>query len=83
MDKKEYQDKLWLELSEESRKRIVNDYLDLLSDNGRWVNDYTEEERSGAIAQIEWTFGPHNLKPTLTYEDICEELKNNKKRMFP
>lgn len=82
MNKEQYQDKLWLELSEESRERIVNDYLDLLSDTGRWVNDYTDEERGGAIAQIEWTFGPHNLKPTLTYEDVSTELfgKNNEKQ---
>lgn len=80
--KKEQQDKLWLELSEESRKRIINDYLDLLSDNGRWINDYTEEERSGAIAQIEWTFGTHNLNPKLTYEDVAKELFGGKDVAF-
>lgn len=74
---KEQQDKLWLELSEENRERIINDYLDLLSDNGKWINDYTDEERGGAIAQIEWTFGAHNLKPTLTYGGMTKELFKN------
>ena len=66
---KEEQDKLWNELSEESKKLLIKRYnmWDTETDNGR--------PRKNEYEQV---FGSHNinLKP-LTYDDIITELSKN------
>lgn len=58
----EQQDKLWNDLSEESKKRINIEYKESM--------DGSELKRS-----IYYLFGSHNLNPKpLTYEDVAREL---------
>ena len=64
------QDKLWAELSEESRKRVVNHYYGDTAGIGSQF-----EDRKKCFERI---FGKHNLKPMLTYEDVANELFENK-----
>lgn len=58
---KQEQDKLWAELSEESKKRIRERY------SQRWMT------KTGRL-EYEQLFGKHNLKPILTYEDVKKGL---------
>lgn len=66
---KEQQDKLWNELSEESKKFFIERYnmWDAETDNGR--------PRKNEYEQI---FGSHNLNSkSLTYDDILVEISKN------
>lgn len=66
---KEQQDKLWNELSDESRKSIIQEYNELSDDLD------IELWRS---SEIEFLFGSHNLNPNpMTYEDIIREIDKN------
>lgn len=62
--------------TEKEKKGIRIDYQDLLSDNGRWIDSLTIEERNGAITQLEWIFDKDNLQPKpkiRTWKDVKEE----------
>lgn len=65
----------WDKFTQEEKEEILKDYRDLLSDNGYWSDEFTPEERSGVIQQMEWLFGKENLLPkALKYEDVAREL---------
>lgn len=66
----EEQDKLWAELSEETKNRIRKDYN----------NSIQNLPIRGEIYSYECLFGEHNLKPSLTYEDVALELVNQESR---
>lgn len=68
--KREEQDKNWAELSEESKQariKAYNDLLELNSDSKLWLYSF-------ALYDLEALYGKHNLKPSLTYEDVAKEL---------
>ena len=65
---KEQQDKLWNELSEESKEIVINNYRNTYSSN---------------VYAIEQLFGSHNLNPKpLTYEDINAKLYEHKSNII-
>lgn len=78
---REEQDKIWNELSEESRYHYRTEYKYRLEDSKREIED--PEEGGGDLTvltsqiiadDLEKIFGKHNLRPGLTYEDICKKL---------
>lgn len=72
---KQEQDKLWAELSEESKERIRCNYNTLqIGLSSGLLEDENFAEQVGRIKELECMFGEHNLKPALTYEDVAKEL---------
>lgn len=73
---KEQQDKLWNELSEESKNTILEKYKSYVD---MYKNDLDEEQRIfGRSMKMEYEciFGTHNLNPKpSTYEDILKWSK--------
>ena len=73
---KQEQDKLWNDLSEESREIIRQDYME----EKKYSYDYCDSEddvdpySTGTTRTLEGIFGEHNLQPSLTYEDVEREL---------
>ena len=65
--KKEEQDKLWAELSEENKAHYQEQYI-----------EQKTMPESGVPKLLEELFGEHNLQPSLTYEDIARELFEGK-----
>ena len=66
--------------TETEKKSIQTDYQDLLSNDGRWIDSLTTEERNGAITQLEWLFDKENLQPkpkVKTWEDV-EKIEGGK-----
>ena len=73
---REQQDKLWNELSEESKKNILKEYNEIINQESQ----LDAELDSQPYIDI---FGSHNLNPKpLTYEDVAKELfgENNEKQ---
>lgn len=73
---KEQQDKLWNELSEESKSKIQQDYntLQMGLSTGLLEDEYLAEQ-IGKIKELEELFGSHNLNlKLLTYEYVAREL---------
>lgn len=60
------QDKLWYELSQLTRDLIIEKY------------DFLSTQSSSVLKAFKYalenTYGSHNLKSTLTYEEICKKL---------
>lgn len=71
------QDKLWADLSEESKEQMREKYNKPIEDN-----DPNAEYFRGIRYQTGLVFGKHNLKPALTYEDVAKELFMEKKVYF-
>ena len=66
---REEQDKLWDDLSEESKEQMRDRYNKPIEDT-----DPNAEYYRGIRYQTGLMFGKHNLKPSLTYEDVAREL---------
>lgn len=75
---REQQDKLWNELSEESKKFILNRYNWLKSQREIAVDTISWNEYQLGLKEWEEMYGPHNLNPTLTYKDINAKLYEHK-----
>lgn len=71
---REEQDKLWAELSEESKNRIISQYNAHKKFRDTTTLDSAREDATSRIDEFHHLFGPHNLKPPLTYEDVAKEL---------
>ena len=75
---KQEQDKLWAELSEESKCYYRTEYQNRLEDAKRDIEDpegggdLTVLTSQAIADDLEKIFGSHNLKPALTYEDILK-----------
>lgn len=70
---REEQDKIWNDLSEESKTSLITQY------NSYGLND------TASVASrrtMEETFGSHNLQTKLTYEDVARELFGGKEVAF-
>lgn len=68
---REEQDKLWAELSEESKERVKANYQG-------WQEYDFGDRRNGVVNNMEHIFGKHNLQPKLTYEGVMSELMEGK-----
>lgn len=65
---------IWRELREETKQKVIDRYDTLL--NASIIDDYTEEERNGAIAMLEELFGKDNVqkpkKSIKTWDDVVD-----------
>lgn len=73
---KQEQDKLWNDLSEEKQKSAREMYKQITRPLNPAKSNAQNEADIMSFA-LETTFGSHNLKPILTFEDIAEEMSWN------
>lgn len=69
--KREEQDKIWNDLSDESKVIIQDEWLKLAIEE-----EHDDLDIKGVYKKLslEDVFGKHNLQPSLTYEDVAREL---------
>lgn len=74
--KKEEQDKLWAELSEESKEKIRKEYINIFVEKEEEQAEHGKtdwwHQLTGKRKMLRGLYGEHNLKPALNYEDILK-----------